>query len=145
MIATVLAASLFLTGCAGIKRAWNAMVTPAQAQPELQHAEGYPQRSPWVPLGASPWIQPGPSAWPMGRYAGGGQADGMATLIQELDHFARLVATVSRMPSEPGEYRVNFVRIQADVAAVRAGLVEATLRPHAAPRDWQPIQRDYLE
>ena len=69
----------------------------------------------------------------------------MATLVQELDHFARLVDTVSRMPAEPGEFRINYGRIQADIAAIRAGLIEALLQPHTAPRDFPPINRDYLE
>ncbi len=81
----------------------------------------------------------------MAGHGTGGQADGLATVIQELDHMARLVDIVSRLPAEPGEYRVNYGRIQADIAAVRAGLVEALLQPHTAPRDFPPIHRDYLE
>lgn len=142
MIATIVAASMLLSGCAGIKRAWNGLFPPAEAQsvppPSL------PERNPWIPLGTQ-WLQPSASVWPTGRYTGGGQADGMATLVQELDHFARLVDTVSRMPPDPGEYRVNFTRIQADIAAVRAGLVEALLQPHTTPREFPPIQRDYLD
>ena len=140
LILTIIAVSLLMTGCAGIKRAWNGLFPPARAQMEMP----VPERTPWVPLG-SPWMQPSASVWPTGRYPGGGQGDGMATLIQELDHFARLVDTVSRLPAEPGEYRVNFVRIQADIAAVRAGLVEALLQPRTAPRDFPPINRAYIE
>lgn len=140
LIVTIIAASLLITGCVGIKRAWNGLFPSARAQSELPAHE----RSRWVPLG-SPWMQPSAPVWPTGRYPGGGQGDGMATLIQELDHFARLVDTVSRLPAEPGEYRVNFIRIQADIAAVRAGLVEALLQPHTAPRDYPPINSDYIE
>lgn len=140
LIVTIIAALLLMTGCVGIKRAWNGLFPSARAQSELPAHE----RSRWVPLG-SPWMQPSAPVWPTGRYPGGGQGDGMATLIQELDHFARLVDTVSRLPAEPGEYRVNFIRIQADIAAVRAGLVEALLQPHTAPRDYPPINRDYIE
>lgn len=145
VIAAIAAASMLLAGCGGVKRAWDGFFPPASAEPEAPLPP--PRGNPWVPLG-SPWIQPSASAapvWPTGRYTGGGQADGMATLVQELDHFARLVDTVSRMPPDPGEFRVNFTRIQADVAAVRAGLVEAMLQPHAAPREFPPINRDYLE
>lgn len=140
LIVTIIAALLLMTGCVGIKRAWNGLFPSARAQSELPAHE----RSRWVPLG-SPWMQPSAPVWPTGRYPGGGQGDGMATLIQELDHFARLVDTVSRLPAEPGENRVNFIRIQADIAAVRAGLVEALLQPHTAPRDYPPINRDYIE
>lgn len=140
LVAAVVMAAMLVSGCAGIKRAWNAFLTPARAEAEAP----LPQPDPWVPLG-SPWVRSSAPVWPTARSSGGGQGDGLATLIRELDHIARLVDTVSRMPAEPGEFRVNYVRIQADIAAVRAGLVEALLKPHAAPRDFPPIQRDYLE
>ena len=146
MVAAVVLAAMLVSGCAGIKRAWNAFLTPARAGAEAP----LPQPDPWVPLG-SPEVRSSAPVWPTALYSGysdysgGGQGDGLATLIRELDHIARLVDTISRMPAEPGEFRVNYVRIQADLAAVRAGLVEALLQPHAAPRDFPPIQRDYLE
>ncbi len=143
MVAAVVLAAMLVSGCAGIKRAWNAFLTPARAEAEAP----LPQPDSWVPLG-SPGVRSSAPAWPTAlysSYSGRGQGDGLATLIRELDHIARLVDTVSRMPEEPGEFRVNYVRIQADLAAVRSGLVEALLQPHAAPRDFPPIQRDYLE
>lgn len=140
LLAPIILGAMLLSGCASIQRAWNALVTPARAQAEIP----VPQPSPWVRLD-SPSNPSAAPALPATHSAGGGQADGLAILIQELDHVARLVDRVSRMPPEPGEFRVNYIRIQADLGAVRAGLVEAFLQPHAAPRDYPPIQRDYLE
>ena len=129
-----------LAGCGTVRGFLNRMLEPARADTTVEQ----PVHNPWRPLSSSGNHYTLP-VWPTGPYTGGGQADGMATLVQEIDHFSRLVDTVSRLPSEPGEFRINFVRIQADVAAIRAGLVEALLQPHAAPRQYPPIQRDYIE
>lgn len=129
-----------LAGCSSVTGFLNRVFEPARADAPAER----PAYSPWVPMG-SPGIHYPAPVWPTGPYTGGGQADGMATLIQEMDHLSRLVDTVSRLPADPGEYRINFVRIQADLAAVRAGLVEALMQPHAAPREYPPIHRDYLE
>ncbi len=94
----------------------------------------------WVPLlPTSAPIRPAP-------YNGaGGQLEGLVTVIQEVDAVIRLVDIVSRKPAEHTELRVNFRRIQADLATVRAGLVEAVLQPRTAPREWPELNADYRE
>ena len=48
LIVTIIAALLLMTGCVGIKRAWNGLFPSARAQSELPAHE----RSRWVPLGS---------------------------------------------------------------------------------------------
>lgn len=94
----------------------------------------------WVPL-----LPPGAPLRPAPWNGAGGQLEGLVTVIQEVDAVIRLVDMVSRMPAQPGSMQVNYTRIQADLAAVRAGLVEAVLQPRTAPREWPPLGGDYRE
>lgn len=94
----------------------------------------------WVPL-----LPPQAPLRPSPYNGAGGQRDGLATVIQEVDAVMRLVDMVSRMPAEPADVQVNFTRIQADLSAVRAGLVEAVLQPRTAPRHWPPLNGNYRE
>lgn len=142
MVPPVVAAML-LSGCGGDPGGTRA----ERPQPGFSESSGSPLsdgRGNWEPLDMD-FLQPSAPAWPVAGDGAGDQAEGLATVIRELDAVARLVDRVGRLPAAPGEFRVNFVRIQADLAAVRAGLVEAVLRPHAAPRAYPPLHRDYLE
>jgi len=95
-------------------------------------------RGVWVPLlPSSAPIRPTP-------YNGaGGQLEGLVAVIQEVDAVIRLVDIVSKKPAGPSAVSVNFWRIQADLGAVRAGLVEAVMQPRTAPRDWPELNADY--
>lgn len=126
-----------LAGCSTIREWWaGGRADPAPAPGALQ-VPGQ-DSGVWVPL-----LPPAAPLRPAPYNGAGGQAEGLATVIQELDAVARLVDLVSRMPAGPGEVTVSFTRIQADLAAVRAGLVEAVLRPRTAPRDWPALEADY--
>ncbi|MYB34482.1 MAG: hypothetical protein F4X92_05065 [Gammaproteobacteria bacterium] len=94
----------------------------------------------WVPL-----LPPGAPLRPAPWNGAGGQLEGLVTVIQEVDAVIRLVDLVSRMPARPGDMQVNYTRIQADLSAVRAGLVEAVLQPQTAPREWPSLNGDYRE
>ena len=133
-------AAMLLSGCGGDPGG----ARTERPQPGLFKASGSHEQGAWEPLDMD-FLQPSAPAWPVAGDGAGDQAEGLATVIRELDAVARLVDRVGRLPAGPGEFRVNFVRIQADLAAVRAGLVEAVLRPHAAPRAYPPLHRDYLE
>jgi len=80
-----------------------------------------------------------------GSADGQGQSEGLALVVREIDAVARLVDHVSRMPHDPGRYTVNFTRIQADLHAIRSGLVEAILQPHASPREYPRLRGQYRE
>lgn len=140
LLTLLLLSASMLTGCAGVKRAWNALVAPAQAETPS------PRPSPWVPLG-NPYMQPAAPYWPTSPVAAAGQADALAVVVQELDHVMRLVHRASRMPPEPGEYRINWFLIEGDISTVREGIVDAIRkqRASAGPRDYPPMNRDYLE
>lgn len=117
--------SLLLGGCSSIRDWW------VGARPTyVQAPQPGPERGAWVPLlpGRAP-LRPAP-------YNGaGGQLEGLVAVVQEVDALMRLVDLVAQMPAQPGEVSVNFRRIQADLSAVRAGLLEAVLQPRTAPRD----------
>lgn len=72
------------------------------------------------------------------------QTEGLAAVVRDLDWLSDLVGIVSRMPHEPGEYVVDFSLIQADLAAMRAGLIEAIRKPTTAPRVYPPLSADYV-
>ena len=97
-----------------------------------------PERGVWVPL-----LPPGAALRPAPWNGAGGQLEGLVTVIQEVDAVIRLVDLVSRRPARPGDLQVNYTRLQADLAAVRAGLVEAVLQPGTAPRKWPALNGDY--
>ena len=100
----------------------------------------------WVPL--VPPGSPANPSWPMAPHPGtadAGQSGGLALVVREIDAVARLVDHVSRMPHDPGRYSVNFTRIQADLHAIRSGLVEAILQPHVGPREYPRLHGQYRE
>jgi len=127
-----------LPGCSTI-RDWMSGGSDRGSPPAIRQIALPPQDSGvWVPL-----LPPGAPLRPAPWNGAGGQLDGLATVIQEVDAVIRLVDLVSRMPAQRGEVQVNYTRIQADLAAVRAGLVEAVLQPRTAPREWPPLNGDY--
>ncbi len=99
----------------------------------------------WVPL-VSPRTPP-TAAWPLADGAStppqAGQSEGLALVIRELDAVARLVDRVRQMPPDPGRHVIRFTRIQADLQAVRSGLVEAILQPHTRPRNYPALHGQY--
>ncbi|MCY4052157.1 MAG: RAQPRD family integrative conjugative element protein [Gammaproteobacteria bacterium] len=92
----------------------------------------------WVPL-----LPPNAPIRTTPNHGTGSQLNGLATVIQEVDAVIRLVDTVSRMPASHSRLTVNFGRIQADLALVRTGLIEAIMQPSTAPREWPPVSGDY--
>ena len=137
IILVMLAASL-LAGCSTL-RDWMLGGPERGTQPVVQQIAVPSQDSGvWMPL-----LPPGAPLRPSPWNGAGGQLDGLVTVIQEVDAVIRLVDLISRMPAQPGGMQVNYVRIQADLAAVRAGLVEAVLQPRTAPREWPPLNGDY--
>lgn len=73
------------------------------------------------------------------------QNEGLAAVVRELDALAELVEIVSRLPMERGEFVIAFPLIQADLAALRAGLVEAIRKPTTAARVYPPLSTEYLQ
>lgn len=73
------------------------------------------------------------------------QVEGLAAVVRELDAVTELVEIVSRLPQERGEFTISFSRIHADLAAMRAGLVEAIRKPTTAPRTWGSLGADYVQ